>query len=204
MQNQQPPAGAPVTDAAPNLVAGRSCDGCTMCCKLFAIPAVPKAEGVWCQHCDIGKGCTIYEARPKECRDFFCHYRLDIAVPEHWKPSQSHMTMRSDASGVWIVVHVDPARPHAWRETPYYEDLKRWSANRLQADKLIRVRVAGRLIVVLPDRDVDLGQVGDRVVATNKTWTPQGPRLDFELIERDDPRVQAQAGKTAPPNPFRW
>ena len=176
-------------EAEANLVAGRSCDGCTMCCKLFEIPAIPKAENVWCPNCAIGAGCAIYDSRPQACRDFFCHYRLDAAVPEHWKPSRSHIVLRSDASGVRILVHVDPQRPHIWREMPYYRDLKAWAANRIQADKQVHVRIGPRVVVILPDRDVDLGDVGNRLILTRKTWSPQGPKLEFEVVERDDPRA---------------
>lgn len=174
------------------LVAGRGCAGCTMCCKVFDIPDVPKSAGVWCQHCAVGEGCTIYETRPQTCRDFFCHYLIDTAVPEHWRPDRSHMVLRSDASGVRIEVHVDPKRPQAWRDQPYYRDLKAWAANRLQADKQVHVRIGLRTIVVLPDRDVDLGQVGNRYILTHKQWTPQGPRLSFEVVERDDPRLASR------------
>ena len=57
----------------------------------------------------------------------FCHYRLDAAVPETWKPNRSHMAIRSDASGTAIVIYVDPDHPDAWRSEPYYSDLKTWA-----------------------------------------------------------------------------
>jgi len=185
-----------VTEATANLVAGRNCDSCYMCCKLFEIPTLAKPEGVWCTNCDLGGGCTIYDARPQECRDFFCHYRLDKDVPEHWKPNRSHMVLRATADGVRIVAYVDPKRPRVWRENPYYRDLKMWAANRIQADKQVHVRIGARTIVILPDREVDLGEVGDRLILTRKSQTPQGPRFDFEVVARDDPRAKTQA---APP-----
>lgn len=175
-------------------VAGRECGECTMCCKLFAIPSLGKGEGVWCSHCTIGTGCQIYEQRPQECRDFFCHYRLDTDVPERWKPDRSHMVLVSDADGVRIIVHVDPKRPQAWRADPYYRDLKAWALNRLQADKQVHVRIGTRTIIILPDRDVDLGTVGDdKAILTHKQWTPHGPRFDFELVAKNDPRVRPAA-----------
>ena len=190
---QPTPRSAFVTEATANLVAGRNCDSCYMCCKLFEIPALAKPEGVWCTNCNLASGCTIYEARPQECRDFFCHYRLDKDVPEHWKPNRSHMVLRATGDGVRIVAYVDPKRPMAWRGDPYYRDLKAWAANRLQADKQVHVRIGARTIVVLPDRDVDLGDVGDKVILTRKSWTAQGPRFDFEVLARDDPRAKAGA-----------
>ncbi len=184
----------------PALVAGRECGTCTMCCKLFEIRALAKPAGTWCSHCKTGTGCGVYETRPQECRDFFCHYRIDRDVPEHWKPSRSHMVLLSDAAGVRIVVHVDPKRPLAWREGQYYRDLKSWAANRLTAGKQVHVRIGARTIVVLPDQDVDLGEVGDdRAILTTSSWTPAGPKLAFEVVPRDDPRVQPPR----PANVFR-
>ena len=48
------------------------CGECTMCCRVFAIPLLQKPAGAWCTHCDIGKGCKIYESRPDVCIDFEC------------------------------------------------------------------------------------------------------------------------------------
>lgn len=184
---------------AAHLVPGRSCDSCTMCCKVFDIPSLPKPAGVWCEHCATGQGCTIYERRPQECRDFFCHYRLDADLPEHWKPSRSHMVMKCDPTGFRITIHVDRKTPQRWREAPYYADIKAWAANRLLAGKVVHVRIGPRVIVVLPDREVDLGNVGDRAIVTRRLQTPQGPSFAFEVVEKDDPRAQqAQQQHAAP------
>jgi hypothetical protein len=188
-----------------NLVAERSCDGCTMCCKLYEIPSLAKPENTWCTHCDTGKGCTVYETRPRECRDFFCHYRIDANVPEHWKPSRCHMALRSDASGTHIIVTVDPKRAAAWREAPYYRDLKAWAANRMPSGRQVHVRIGGRVIVVLPDRDVDLGVVGDRAILATRTTGPDGrvTRMDFEVVARDDPRVTPSPAPAPAPGILR-
>jgi hypothetical protein len=157
---------------------------------LFDIPALDKPAGVLCRNCD-GKGCVIHPTRPQSCRDFFCHYRLDADVPEHWHPNHSGMVLRADGGGVRILVFVDNRNPDAWRAAPYYADLKAWAANRLKIGKQVHVRVGARTIVVLPDRDVDLGEVGDRVIVAEQRWSMQhGTRLEFELVDRSDPRVQ--------------
>jgi hypothetical protein len=172
-----------VSEATAELVPGRSCDGCAMCCMLFDIPALEKKAGVWCSHCEGNQRCAAYEVRPQECRDFFCHYRLEAAVPEHWKPSLSHMVVRSDASGVAIQAHVDPAHPDAWRAEPYYSDLKAWARNRLAGDRQVHVRTGGRTIVILPDRDVDLGNVSNRVIVVQKTWAVTGFTVDVSVVD---------------------
>jgi hypothetical protein len=49
-----------------------ACGSCTACCRVYAIPELSKPAGKWCDHCAIGKGCKIYETRPKLCVDFKC------------------------------------------------------------------------------------------------------------------------------------
>ena len=54
----------------------RNCNDCNMCCKLPEINYFEKKKKShkWCENCDIGVGCKIYEKRPKGCRDFTCAY----------------------------------------------------------------------------------------------------------------------------------
>ena len=64
----------------------RSCGTCTACCFIFAVPAVPTRDYEWCQHCTPGVGCGIYDARPEDCRAFYCLWRMgfggDIDRPD--------------------------------------------------------------------------------------------------------------------------
>lgn len=183
----------PVKETTANLVAGRTCEGCALCCKLYEIPMLPKPVQTWCPHCAGQQTCSIYDARPQQCRDFFCHYRLDAAVPEHWKPSLSHMALRSDPTGIRILVDVDSDYPDIWKSEPYYSDLKKWSANRLKAGFQVFVQVGGRSIAILPDRDEDLGEVGDRVILWEWKWTMEsGSTLHVTVVDRDDPRASRQ------------
>jgi hypothetical protein len=75
----------------------RTCGSCSACCRTHGIQAFKKRAGVWCRYCIEGKGCSIYSARPDECKDFHCawllgvggaHYRPDIigfvAEYRHW------------------------------------------------------------------------------------------------------------------------
>ena len=54
----------------------RNCNDCNMCCKLPEINYFKKKKKShkWCENCEIGGGCKIYEKRPKGCRDFTCAY----------------------------------------------------------------------------------------------------------------------------------
>lgn len=51
-----------------------SCGSCTSCCKTHAVFEIGKAAGRWCEHCDIGRGCNIYEKRPINCQKFRCEW----------------------------------------------------------------------------------------------------------------------------------
>ena len=61
-----------------------------------------------------------------------------------------------------MTAFVDPGVPGAWRQAPYYETLKRWSveASRAQPARLVMVRIGTRGFIVLPDREIDIGNVG--------------------------------------------
>jgi len=50
------------------------CGTCTACCRVYHIPEFDKPAGIWCTHCDVGKGCKIYATRPQRCVDFECFW----------------------------------------------------------------------------------------------------------------------------------
>ena len=100
----------------------RSCGDCTLCCKLLSITELEKPIGKWCPHCEIGKGCKIYDCRPQSCREFTCLW-LD---QEEWKPEDRWpVEARPDRCGVvlftlpdqpqWVYAKCDPNRPQAWQ-----------------------------------------------------------------------------------------
>jgi hypothetical protein len=80
-----------------DLVPGRDCGACTICCIMPAIdkPEMQKEAGVACRHCQ--SGCTIYETRPKLCRDFHCGWRQLPILDDDWRP---------DRSGVFVEIEV--------------------------------------------------------------------------------------------------
>jgi Fe-S-cluster containining protein len=47
---------------------------------------------VWCKDCSIGKGCNIYETRPKGCRDFQCEW-LKGYGSEDERPDRLHIIL---------------------------------------------------------------------------------------------------------------
>ncbi|MBM3507531.1 MAG: hypothetical protein FJX64_07390, partial [Alphaproteobacteria bacterium] len=134
---------------------GKACGTCTMCCKVLHIAALDKPHGVWCPHVKQGRGCGIYADRPQECRKFHCGY-LSSNLSEDWFPAKSKIVLMADASG-GITAVVDHSRPDAWKEKPFYAQLKAWARELLPQQKYVVVRVGKRAIAVLPDEDFDLG-----------------------------------------------
>ena len=55
--------------------------------------------------------------------------------------------------------YVDASFPTAWREKRVYAHLKRWSAIQAQRNGQMLVFIGTKAIAILPDRDVELGDV---------------------------------------------
>jgi hypothetical protein len=153
------PAGSMRPD--PRIVAGRDCGTCTLCCKVVAVEEVAKPNGVWCRHCVAGKRCTIYASRPQSCREFYCQWMMEKGLGPEWKPERAKFALVVNAGG-HITAFCDPGLPGAWRKSPYYETMKRWAAEGVRANptRIVMVRTGLRGMVVLPDREVDIGTVG--------------------------------------------
>jgi len=96
-------------------------------------------------------------------------------VGPEWQPLKSKMVVYVDAGGQRLGIQVDPSRPMAWREEPYYSQLKEWAVHGAQAKRQVIVYIKDRVIVLLPGKEVDLGVLerGDQVVVTpsGKDWT---------------------------------
>ena len=164
------------------LVPGRECGSCMLCCKLLGIREINKPEYQWCTHCKAGRGCTIYDSRPKSCRDFYCGYRQSDDVSEAWFPAKSRMLLR--AQGIGIICYVDTGYPDAWKQQPYYRDLKRWAQRAVNTEHNVLVNIGGRVIVILPDKDVDFGimKPGEKIVVGTAN-TPMGPVYQAQRIQ---------------------
>ncbi len=132
----------------------RACDGCTLCCKLYEITALDKPRGEWCPHCTQGKGCGIYSARPGPCRTFQCMWTVASGLTKEWRPDIAGFVIA--ANGMQLFIDVDPETPDAWREQPYYAQLKRWSQRNRQNFLTVVVRTPTQSIVVFPETDIVL------------------------------------------------
>ena len=156
------------------LVEGRGCNGCTMCCKLLGIKEFNKPQMVWCQHCDVGVGCKIYDSRPAECSGFYCDYLMQPELDERWYPKQSKM----------VVV---------------YAQIKAWANNLCPQRGQVVVWEGNNAVAILPNRDKALG-AGEpgQLVAVFEKMTPQGMIYDAVLMDKGAPieSVMHKVGKT--------
>ena len=173
----------------------RECGECTLCCKVVGVEDLKKPAGRWCTHCTASNGCAIYEARPQECRDFVCAWLQSDALDEQWKPSRCKFVVFAEPGSVNLKVSVDPARPDAWRKEPFYSWFKAWVRPRIAQGGKVVVMNGTRAVVVLPDRDIDLGEgTDDDRVVIFRADTPHGPVYDARKLHKDDPAVR-QVGR---------
>jgi len=162
------------------------------------VDSLAKPALVTCVHCTADgtaeSGCRIYARRPQDCRDYLCGYLRIADVPDHWEPRRSGMVIQISDDPAKIIVHADPDRPELWRIDPYYSDLKAWAALALEHEARVYVVVRAATTIILPDRHVDLGVLGEgdsidlvsipgpegirRFVYAKKTGEPaKGPRF---------------------------
>lgn len=170
------------------VVASRECGTCTLCCKVAAVEEVNKPNGIWCSHCVPGKRCTIYDQRPPSCRSFYCQWMVEKGLGAEWKPERAKFALVKTEGGRRLTALVDPGFPSAWRRSPYYENLKQWAveATRRAPDVyLVDVLIGQRSIVILPDRDVEVGVVEhDEVIRLAYNNTPTGRIIEVSKVKR--------------------
>ena len=174
-------------------VPGRTCAGCAMCCFLPSIPELDKPKSAWCEHCSTRQACDIYENRPELCEKFYCIYLIDDQLGEEWKPSISKIMLmpeQADDGTERIVAHVHPQRSDVWKKEPFYSALKQMAVDVVPFRGQVVVYIRDRVIVILPNKDVDLGIVDDdHRIVTVETQSPWGIELDARKIHKDDLEV---------------
>jgi hypothetical protein len=172
---------------------GRSCGACSMCCHILGVeelPALSKPPDQWCPHCKPGKGrCTIYEHRPRRCRNFYCQWLVDASLDDSWFPLNSGIVIyaspNSDGS-ICQMFEVDARRPDRWLQPRYFELISKIAAlfqgTTVRAGKRWFIMVPSwaaqnpqRLVLPPGVERVIPGKVGPSIIKT-----PDG---DFEWIE---------------------
>jgi hypothetical protein len=166
------------------VVPGRSCGTCTLCCKAVAVAEIAKPGGVWCQHCVSGKRCTIYHSRYASCRTFYCEWMMQKGLGPEWKPDRAKFVLVNTDASRHLTACVDPGYPSAWRRSPYYEQLRQWAVEGMQRFPdlhMVNAMIGNRCIVILPDRDVDIGILAsDEMIEFSGT----GAALEARKVKR--------------------
>jgi hypothetical protein len=105
---------------------------CTLCCRLMDVDELDKPADKWCEHCQVGTGCRIYEDRPKTCRGWSCQWlaRPDRYPEEELRPDRCSflLDITKNDRGWFLVVGVDygdPADEQTWppRLRPFLDQL---------------------------------------------------------------------------------
>jgi len=181
------------------IVPGRGCGGCALCCKIMRIEELDKPKGAWCPHCAPNRaGCTIYDSRPRECRTFHCAWLTLEQLGPEWQPTRAKMVLSFEAGGKRIVVHVDPGTPAAWRAEPYFGQIRRWAQAAVDHAGQVVVHVRDRAIVILPNKEVDVGTFapGDVIVVRERA-TASGRDFDAYKVAAADVAARKDAGARA-------
>ncbi len=137
-------------------VSPRACGPCGFCCNVLEIGPPPKPAGVTCRHFVPAVGCSIHATKPASCSDFQCIWTFAALLDDRWRPDRCRFMLRSGPAEE-LVIDVDPEVPDAWKREPFYGQIKTWSTRVAMPVKPVFVRSAGRVYVVFPEGEVDLG-----------------------------------------------
>lgn len=173
----------------------RSCDGCTLCCKVMRVDApFDKPMNQWCVHCIPDKGCGIHETRPAICRNFHCVWLMDGTLGDEWQPERCHMVLWLDLGGRRFNVNVDEDHPDVWLAEPYYPRLKSLAARSLPRGGQVVVYVGRNVFVVLPERHAELGVVeNDECIFIENLGDGGWDARKVTMAEADALRAQERA-----------
>lgn len=139
---------------------GRACGGCTLCCKVYALPELEKPAGQWCKHCAPGNGCKVHDNPPSpQCSQFFCLWMTDAKLPDAWRPDRAKFVLSIFPPNGFVYGQVDPGSPGAWREEPYFAGLKSLARSLLEERRHVIMFVGDEATLVMPDDAVPLGKM---------------------------------------------
>src|SRR6266496_1039725 len=94
------------------VVPGRSCGECSLCCTIFSITELNKPNNTHCQHCSTGQGgCVIYKSRPRECQEFYCGWLNKSMFDDEWYPHKSRIVLKDKTHKGRVEVYVDRDYP---------------------------------------------------------------------------------------------
>jgi hypothetical protein len=85
------------------------CDGCTLCCKLIAVPWMNSPPGEWCRECNINVGCKIYDnGISDDCRNYKCVYNDLDNPPIELRPDKCKIIFENVDGNIFLgTMHPD-------------------------------------------------------------------------------------------------
>jgi Fe-S-cluster containining protein len=99
----------------------RECGDCQLCCELIGVEELGKHPHNVCQYqCDTG--CSIHNARPRECRTYQCQWRSDEDVPEELRPDKLGCIVDVHETPLGLAIVVHQRYPNQWQE-PHIAEL---------------------------------------------------------------------------------
>ena len=150
----------------------RECGNCTACYKTHPIFRIGKPAGVWCQHCKVGTGCTVYQHRPRECRGFECQWLKNFGE-EGDRPDKTSIVvdychedfLNAKLVSLWEVVHGTLSGGYA---TSLTEKML------LAGQIVLHVHLSGRRVLyILPAALPDPTALQDLVAAGIEVMVPE-------------------------------
>ena len=158
---------SPMPGSAPHSAASRVaapakranlkvCGDCTLCCKVYEIEDFEKKPGTTCHNVRPEGGCGVWGLHPKACQEFKCLWLKHDDMNGQWRPDHAGFVLRLEPNGTTLAVDVDHDRPNAWRQEPYYSQIKLWSDVMPKAEGLVLVYAPEGLYVITPMEDLFL------------------------------------------------
>jgi hypothetical protein len=150
----------------------RQCGGCSTCCRLLPVKSLNKPAGQRCKHQKFGKGCTIYDQRPLECRFWFCRWLINDDADALSRPDRAHYVIDFVPDYVTVngpglrpvtvpvvQIWVDPHYPEAHRDP----ELRKWLFRRGAENWASIVRFsAEEAMFLIPPQMSDRGMFEER------------------------------------------
>ena len=104
---------------------GRACGELHALLQGLCAARARKAAGRLVPALHAGKGCTIHDSAPLQCRQFNCLWMTDGGMADEWRPDRARFVLSIHPPNGFVFGQVDPGAPGAWRRPPYYDGLRR-------------------------------------------------------------------------------
>jgi hypothetical protein len=164
---------------AEDLVSGRTCGDCSVCCEYFAIATaeLQKPQDVLCPHCIRPAGCGIYDSRPLICREWHCGWRRMPTLDWRWRPDRCGVLVEAvdvgrSLTGVKFIMVGGP-------DVIGWPPLVEYAADLVAAGILVFLSARGA-----PGHALDMMRLNDRLMSAARSRDTQ--RFRRELADAFD------------------